>query len=60
MTSEDSHSINIQAMNVGIIDAARQSVMALFVSNILPFFSILLMGPSRSLFEMWHYPFAVP
>jgi hypothetical protein len=41
------------------IKVIHQSAIALFVVSILPFSSVLN-GPSRSMFELWPYPFAIP
>jgi hypothetical protein len=58
-TDKDANSMTLTNLHMLSIDEIRQSVIAILIATVLSFSSILN-GPSRSLLELWCYPFAVP
>jgi hypothetical protein len=58
-TNTDVNSMTLTNLHMTSIDVVFQSVITIFVATIIPFSSILS-GPSRSMFELWPYPFAIP
>jgi hypothetical protein len=57
--NKDGNSMTLTNLHMGSIDVVFQSVIAIFAATIIPLSSILN-GPSRSMFELWPYPFAIP
>jgi hypothetical protein len=53
------NSMTLTNLHMISIDVIFQNVKAIFVATIIPYSSILS-GPSRSSFELWPYPFAIP
>jgi len=59
ISDKDVNSVTLTKLHNGSTDIIYESAIAISVVAILSFSSILN-GPSRSLLELWSYPFAVP